>query len=379
MSTVVLESEELRSHVSEEGILTLSIENINVTEPGADEVIIQVEAAPINPSDLGLMIGPADISKMEFVGTEKNPRVTMPLSPPAVHALKLRLGQSLPVGAEGAGTVIQAGKNVTAMIGKKVGIYGGTDGGLYTKYFKTHFHNCIPLGEDTDVAEGAALFVNPLMALAMVETVRLEGHTALIHTAAASNLGQMLVKICKADNIELVNIVRSEEQAEILRNLGAEHIVNSSADDFKESLTAAIAKTGATVAFEAVGGGKLSNYILHAMEAVARKSMVKYSRYGSDSLKQIYIYGGLDVGPTILDRGYGFSWSVSAFLLPIFLKKIGVEASLKLRKRIITELKSTFSSQYTDVLSLKDVLKLKNISSYTAKKTGQKYLINPTL
>jgi NADPH-dependent curcumin reductase CurA len=222
------------------------------------------------------------------------------------------------------------------------------------------------------------MFVNPLTALAMVETMKAEGHVALVHTAAASNLGQMLNRICLADGVPLVNIVRSEQQAAILRDLGARYVVDSSAEGFQAALTDAITETKATIAFDAIGGGRLANTILHAMEAAANRNATSYSRYGSSTFKQVYIYGGLDLKPTEIDRGFGLSWSVSGFLLTPFLQKIGVPAALALRQRVARELTTTFASHYTSVISLAEALSPDIVRGYVKKATGEKYLIDPS-
>ena len=179
----------------------------------------------------------------------------------------------------------------------------------------------LPAG--TTPADGASWFVNPLTALGMTETMRRENHKALVHTAAASNLGQMLNKICIKDGIGLVNIVRSKEQADILHKIGAKHVVDSTADSFMDDLTNALVETGATIAFDAIGGGKLAGQILTCMEIAANKTAKEYSRYGSNVYKQVYIYGSLDNRPTELSRAFGLTWGVGGWLLTPFLQKIG--------------------------------------------------------
>ena len=366
---------ELRSTVSSDARLTLDLEPVTLTPPGPDEVLVRVEAAPINPSDLGLLLGPADLATLRPGGTRDRPTLTAAIPPARMGTMKARLGQSLPVGNEGAGTVVQAGENVTALLGKKVGMIGGA---MYAQYRKIAARDCIPLPEGASAADGASMFVNPLTALAFVQTLRAEGHKALVHTAAASNLGQMLNRICIADGVPLVNVVRSEAQAAILRDIGAKYIVDSSAADFREKLTDAIADTGATLAFDAIGGGKLANTILHAMEAAANRNVTEYSRYGSSTFKQVYIYGALDLGPTELDRGYGFAWGVSGFLLTPFLMKLGMEGTMRLRARVAAELKTTFASHYTATISLTEALDPQMVAAYAKKATGEKYLIDPS-
>lgn len=366
---------ELRSTVSSGARLTLSLEPVALDPPDPDEVIVRVEAAPINPSDLGLLLGPADMATLQLRGTADRPTLTAAIPPARLGAMKARLDQSMPVGNEGAGTVVQAGENVAGLLGRKVGMIGGA---MYAEYRKIAARDCIPLPEGASAADGASMFVNPLTALAMVETLRMEGHKALVHTAAASNLGQMLNRICIADGLLLVNIVRSAAQAAILRDIGAKHIVDSSAPDFRDRLTDAIADTGATLAFDAIGGGKLANTILHAMEAAANRNATEYSRYGSSTFKQVYIYGALDLGPTELDRGYGFAWGVSGFLLTPFLMKLGTEGTMRLRARVAAELTTTFASHYNDTISLAEALRPEVAAAYAKKATGEKYLIDPT-
>jgi NADPH:quinone reductase-like Zn-dependent oxidoreductase len=288
-----------------------------------------------------------------------------------------RLDQSLPVGNEGAGTVVSAGASpeAQALLGRRVAILGGA---MYAQYRTVKAADALPLPADATAADGASCFVNPLTALGMVETMRREGHTALVHTAAASNLGQMLNRICLADGVGLVNVVRSEEQAKLLRDAGAKHVVDSSSADFMASLVAAITETKATIAFDAIGGGKLASQLLTAMEAAAVARMTTYSRYGSDTFKQVYIYGGLDIGPTELTRSFGFSWALGGWLLTPFLQKIGRDDANRLRQRVASELKTTFASHYSAEISLRDVLKPEVIKAYTRRATGEKYLIDPT-
>jgi len=366
---------ELRSTVSSDGNLTLSLEPVTLAAPGPDEVIVRVEAAPLNPSDLGLLLGPADMATLKAGGTAEHPTLTASIPSARMPAMKPRLDQSMAVGNEGAGTVVLAGENVAGLLGKKVGMLGGA---MYAQYRKIAARDCIVLPEGATAADGASMFVNPLTALSMVETLRMEGHKALVHTAAASNLGQMLNRICIADDVKLVNIVRSEAQAQILRDIGARYIVDSSAPDFREKLTDAIAETGATLAFDAIGGGKIVNTILHAMEAAANRTATAYSRYGSSTWKQVYVYGMLDTSPTELDRGYGLAWGVSGFLVTPFLMKLGLEGTLRLRARVAAELTTTFASHYTNTISLAEALDPKVVEAYAKKATGEKYLIDPS-
>ncbi len=367
---------ELRSTANADGTLQLTLADVTLDAPGADEVIVRVEAAPINPSDLGLLLGPADVASLRVGGTRERPELTFDVAPRRLAAIQSRVGQSLPVGNEGSGTVIAAGDGATAMIGRRVGMLGGA---MYADYRKLRVRDTVVLPDEATAADGASMFVNPLTALGFVETARAEGHTAIVHTAAASNLGQMLQKICLADGVPLVNIVRSAEQADILRKIGATYVLNSRDDDFREQLVAACTETGATVAFDATGGGSLGSDIVGAMEAAAVARMTEYSRYGSTTFKQLYLYGGLDLSPTTLNRfAFGFSWSVAGWLLTPFLAKSGRDVAARLRQRVVDELTTTFASHYTRTISLSEALDPDILRAYERKATGEKYLIDPT-
>jgi NADPH:quinone reductase-like Zn-dependent oxidoreductase len=365
---------QLRSLVTEEGELQLSLTRVPVAEPGPDEVVVRIDATPINPSDIGLLFGAADMRSAKFSGSGADAKIVAPIPEAARRAMAARVGQSLPVGNEGAGEVVKAGANAQALLGKTVAVLGGA---MYAQYRTLKASDCLLLPADATAQDGASCFVNPLTALGMTETMRREGHSALVHTAAASNLGQMLNRICLKDGIGLVNIVRSDEQAAILRDLGAAHIVDSSKPSFAEDLYAAIAATGATLAFDAIGGGKLAGQILTAMEAAAAGKMKTYSRYGSTTHKQVYIYGGLDTGPTQLNRAFGMSWGLGGWLLTFFLMKIGPAETEKLRGRVAREIKTTFASRYTKTISLAEALSADAVAAYNRKSTGEKYLINP--
>jgi NADPH2:quinone reductase len=369
---------QLRSTLKSAGVLELSLEQVAVPAPAADEVLIRIEATPINPSDLGLLFGGMDVGKAEQHGTPQAPCVRLPVSQGGMNALAARLEQSLPVGNEGAGIVVAAGSDpaAQALLGRTVAVVGGA---MYAQYRTIKAAQCLVLPPGTPPAAAASCFVNPLTALAMVETMRAEGHTALVHTAAASNLGQMLQKICLADGIALVNVVRKPEQAALLRGIGATHVVDSSTPDFVEQLTEAVAATGATLAFDAIGGGKLGSQILSAMEVAANRKASEYSRYGSSVHKQLYIYGALDRSPTELSRNFGFAWGVGGFLLTPFLQKAGMETVMRMRARVAAEIGTTFASHYTRTVSLAGALDLAEIAVYGRQATGQKYLINPAL
>lgn len=366
---------ELRSTVTSGGELRLELADVTLGEPGPEEIVVRVEATPINPSDLGLLLGPADIATLRGGGTAARPTLTATVPPQALGGVKARLDRPMPVGNEGAGTVMRAGANVGDLLGRKVGMLGG---GMYTELRKLPARDCIVLPDGASSADGASMFVNPLTALGFTETMKAEGHKAIVHTAAASNLGQMLNRICLKDGIPLVNIVRSAEQAAILREIGATHILDSTARDYEAALTDALAKTGATIAFDAIGGGRQAAQILSAMErAASRGASETYSRYGSDTFKQVYVYGALDLSPTVLDRWVGFSWSVGGWLLTPFLMKAGAETGARLRQRVADELTTTFASRYTRTITLAEALDPATVKAYHRKATGEKYLIAP--
>jgi NADPH:quinone reductase-like Zn-dependent oxidoreductase len=367
---------QLRSLLKKSGELELSLVDITTPEPGPDEVVVRVEAAPINPSDLGLLIGPADMSTAKVSGTREAPVITAKMPDAVMGAMTARLDESMPVGNEGAGVVIKTGSSdaAKALLGKTVAMIGGA---MYAQYRCLRVNECMPLPDGTTPAEGASCFVNPLTALGMTETMRREGHKALVHTAAASNLGQMLNKICLKDGIGLVNIVRSKEQADILHKIGAKHVVDSTAPTFIDDLTNALVETGATIAFDAIGGGRLAGQILTCMEIAINRTAKAYNRYGSSVHKQVYVYGGLDPRPIELNRAFGMAWGVGGWLLFPFLMKIGQSDGQKLRARVVAELKTTFASHYTQVVSLQETLQLDKIAIYNKRATGEKFLINP--
>ena len=367
-------SKEIRTNILSTGKLELSIASVPVPQPKDGEVLIKVGAAPINPSDLGLLLGPADVTSMKIVGEGDDTVVTMDVPEAMMPAMQARIDESLAVGNEGAGEVIAAGAGAEALIGKTVGVAGGA---MYSQYRCVPATNCLVMNDGTTAAEGASCFVNPLTALGMVETMKMENHTALVHTAAASNLGQMLVKICLSDDVQLVNIVRKSEHVEQLKALGAKYVCNSSEPSFMEDLVDALVATGATIAFDATGGGKLTSQILTAMEIAANKTAKEYSRYGSTTYKQVYIYGGLDRSPTVLNRAFGMSWGIGGWLLTPFIGKVGMEKFGELRQRVADEIKTTFASHYTSEVSLVEVLSADAISAYAKQATGEKYLINP--
>lgn len=368
---------QLRSLVKASGELELSLAPVPVPVPAENEVLVRVEASPINPSDIGLLFGAADMSSAVFSRNASGPVVTAPIPERAMKSMAGRLDQSLPVGNEGAGVVVAAGASpaAQALMGKTVAVLAGA---MYAQYRCVPADQCLPLPPGATAAQGASAFVNPLTALGMVETMRNEGHKALVHTAAASNLGQMLNRICIKDGIALVNIVRSPQQVELLRGMGARHVVDSSTDNFMQELTDALVATGATIAFDAIGGGRLAGQILSGMEAAANRTAKEYSRYGSATFKQVYIYGGLDTRPTEIVRDFGMTWSMGGWLLFPFLQKAGPEVAARLKQRVAAELTTTFASHYTKEVSLPDALSADAVAAYGRRSTGEKYLINPS-
>jgi NADPH2:quinone reductase len=369
---------QLRSLVKSNGELNVSLTRVRTPVPGPNEVLIRVEAAPINPSDLGLLFAGADMTAAARSGTGDDSVVTARVPDAALKGMTMRFDVSMPVGNEGAGVVVAAGASAAAqaMLGKTVAALGGA---MYSQHRCVSVEACLTLPAGATAAEGASAFVNPLTALGMVETMRREGHTALVHTAAASNLGIMLNRICIQERIALVNIVRSDAQVELLRSIGAVHVCNSGSPTFIKDLIAALTATGATLAFDAIGGGKLAGQILMCMEAALVAKATQYSRYGSSTHKQVYVYGGLGAGPIELNRSFGMAWGVGGWLVTPFLQKIGPAATLQLKRRVAAELATTFASRYAGVISLFEALNPEVIAVYSKASTGHKYLINPNL
>ena len=367
---------QMLSTVTADAELRLELVEKDLPTPKTGEILVRVEATPINPSDLGVMFGWTDMDKATTSNSGAGSVLSASVSPQGMQVMKARIGQNLPVGNEGAGTVVAAGDDdySQSLIGKTGAIMGG---GMYAQYRCVPAMMALPLKDEHSAKDGASCFVNPLTALSMVEVLKMEGHKALVHTAAASNLGQMLNRICAADGVDLVNIVRKTEQADLLKAMGAKYVVNSSDDDFMAQLTDAVHETGATLAFDATGGGTLASDILTAMEMAAARTPSDYSIYGSTKHKQVYIYGGLEVAPTVLSRSYGFAWGVGAFLLPNFLAKAGMDVAARLRARVAEELTTTFASNYTDEITMVDALQAETVAKYNAKATGEKFLVCP--
>jgi NADPH:quinone reductase len=368
---------QLRSIIKQSGELELSLVSVPLPTPAENEVLVRIEASPINPSDIGLLFGAADMSTATLTDTATGSVVTARIPDKAMKSMAARVDVSMPVGNEGAGTVVGAGASAAAqkLLGKTVAVLGGA---MYSQYRCIPVEQCMLLPDGTTAADGASSFVNPLTALGMVETMRREGHKALVHTAAASNLGQMLNRICLKDQIGLINIVRKQEQADLLKAAGAQYICNTESASFMQDLTDALSATGATIAFDAIGGGRLAGQILSCMEAAANRNSKEYSRYGSATFKQVYIYGGLDTRPTEIVRDFGFTWSMGGWLLFPFLQKTDPAIVQKLKQRVAAELKTTFASHYTKEISLLEMLQLDVIAAYGKRSTGEKYLLNPS-
>ncbi len=373
-----LESLQLRSLIKKTGEIQLSLMPTPVPDPGPDEVVVRLEAAPINPSDLGLLLAAVDWKNPRVGGTASRPTVSAatPISANALRALAARVDVSMPVGNEGAGTVVSAGSSpaAQALMGRTVAALGGA---MYSQFRTLPVNQCLLLPEGTTSAEGASCFVNPLTALGMVGTMHSEGHKALVHTAAASNLGQMLNRLCLKDNVPLINIVRKQEQEGLLRAAGATYVCRSDSPTFMHELTEALVATGATIAFDAIGGGPLAGQILSCMEAALNRNATSYSRYGSATHKQAYLYGALDSSPTVLDRNFGMAWGIGGWLITPYMQRIGAEALQGLKARVAAEIKTTFASHYSAEISLAEALRPDIIEAYGRRATGQKFLINP--
>ena len=379
MSTTLPQTQlQLQSLVTEDGELRLALVEAPVIAPSAEQVVVRVEATPINPSDMGGLFATVNAATLESAGTPEFPALKGQIPAAALPALRARVGDPLTAGNEGAGVVVAAGDSPEAqrLLGRTVALTGGE---MYQQYRTVNAQDCLVLEEGTRPADGASCYVNPLTAQAMVEVMRAESHTALVHTAAASNLGQMLNRICIADGVDLVNVVRRPEQAAMLREQGAKWVVDSSEPDFEEKLLEAITATGATLAFDAIGGGTLASQLLSAMERALSSNATTFSRYGSATHKQVYIYGGLDRSPTVLNRSYGAAWGVSGWLLTPFLQRVGAETAQRLRDRVAAELLTTFASTYTDEISLAGMVDLANVAVYSKSTTGRKFLVNPSL
>ncbi len=357
--------------LAKDGTLTVEVATSEFPDPTGNQVLVRMEAAPINPSDLALLFGAADLENAEY----SDGKIVATMPEPFNSGSKGRHGQRLPVGNEGAGTVVAAGDGEMAqkLMGQRVACVPGN---AFSEYALAEAPMCLPLG-DVSSEDGASAFVNPMTALGFVETAKAEGQSAILHNAAASNLGQMLVKICAEDDIALVNVVRKDAHVDLLKGLGAKHIVNSSDDDFMKQLRGAIDATDAYFGFDPIGGGSSIDHSLKAMEQVAASKMSEFSRYGSNQDKKMYNYGRLDLSPTILTPSYGLNWTVSGWLLTPFLAKAGMETVVRMRTRVLKGITSTFASSYKEKVTLAGMLKKDAALDYRAMKTGEKYLVTP--
>lgn len=364
----------LQSTITADGELRLGLAEMPIPDPGPDEVIVQVEATPINPSDLVLLLGPVDPADLESLGSDERPELRARVPASAMTGLRARIGHALTPGNEGAGLVVAAGGDAGAWLGRRVGMCGGS---MYTRYRRLSVEGCIALPEGLPSVAGAAMFINPLTALMFVDTMRVEGHRAIIHYAAASNLGRMLNRLCLAERIPLINVVRSDTQATLLTAEGAIRVLDSSRPGFENELKSEIDETGATLCFDPIGGGRTATTVLAAMEASAAKRLTSFDRYGTDVFKQVYIYGLLDRAPTVLDQWVGFAWAVGGWLLPHRLARAGSAHVAGLRQRVVDGLTTTFASDYTCSLTLREALSLQSARAYGRKATGQKFLITP--
>jgi NADPH:quinone reductase-like Zn-dependent oxidoreductase len=367
---------ELRTVITSGGALRLWLQDMPVPEPAADEIVVRVQAAPINPSDIGVLFGPADLATLQAAGTADRPEVTATVPAARIDGVNGRVDQALPAGNEGAGTIVAAGRDAHDLVGRVV---AARSFGMYAQYRLVKLADCLVLPEGTAPLAGASAFINPLTALGMLETMRLEGHTAMVHTAAASNLGRMLTRLCIADGISLVNVVRSQDQADALRAIGARYVVDSSSPSFIADLDDAIAETGATLAFDAIGGGRMAATILASMERSLLARADAYSRYGSPIHKQVYLYGTLAPASTEIPRSFGMAWGIGGWLMTWFMDRIGPQHAARLRERVAAELTTIFASHITAEISLAETLAVDTIRAYTRSATGGKYAINPSL
>lgn len=370
-----MQGRQLFSTISSEGRLVLSIEPLDVPEPADDQVVVEMKAVPINPSDLGLLVGPADLATARRESIDGHPALVADLHPGTERYAQGRVGQKLSVGNEGSGIVVAAGAAAQPLLGRAVTLAGG-------QMVRTHrvvkARDAVPLPEGADVVEGASLFVNPMTVQGFLDTMEREGHSAIVHTAAASNLGQMLARLCVQREVPLVAIVRKEAQRRILEDLGVSHVVDSSQEDFLPALIDAIFETGATLGFDAIGGGRMANDILVAMEQAQQRHGVPYSLYGSPAHKQVYVYGGLDPSPLHLGRSYGLNWGVGGWLLTTHLRKVGIERMIEMRRFAVQERNGLFASQYTQTIGLDAMIDPDTARAYNRKATGEKYLVDPS-
>ena len=366
---------EIRSTLSKSGTLSLEVINTPMPEPKAHEVVVEIHAAPINPSDVGVLFGLSNMITTDLIGTTANPK-TINYPSAIVDHMKGRWDKALPSGNEGSGIVVSAGSDMQHLIGKVVSLFGAN---CFSKYRCVPGLSCMVMNEGTTPDQAAASCVNPYTALGMVATMKMENHKAIINTAAASNLGQMLLKVCKADGIPLINIVRRQEQVDLLKSIGGEYVLNSSDDNFKSQLIDAISETKATLAFECIGGGDMAGQILEAMEKSLASKADTYSVYGTTTLKQVYIYGSLNQAPTTFSRSFGLYWSISGWLVTPIIQKLGVEGFMAMQKRVADEIDTTFKSDFHKSISLDEMCEPDHILEYVKAGSGKKYLVKPQM
>ncbi|MCA9609656.1 MAG: NADH oxidase [Myxococcales bacterium] len=375
--TTIANARQLFTTVTEDHRLVLSIEPLEVPAPAPDEVVVEMRATPINPSDLGLLLAPADMESVRRETISGHPALVAEVKPEMRGFVAARLGKKLSAGNEGAGVVVAAGASdaAQALLGKTVTLVGGM---MYRTHRVMKAREALPLPDGATPAEGASLFINPMTVQAFLETMRAEGHSAIVHTAAASNLGQMLAKLCRKEGVPLVAIVRSDAQRAILAELGVEHIVDSSKEGSMRALVAALAATGATLGFDAIGGGEMADRILIAMEQAQLSRGQAPGAYGTPVHKQVYVYGRLDTGPTTLTPSYGLYWGVGGWLVTPWLQRVGLERMMEMRRFAIEERNGIFASRYTDTIGLDLMIDPEVARAYQRKATGQKYLVDPS-
>ncbi len=361
----------LQSTISSRGQFELKHEAIELPAPAPDEIVVQMEAAPINPADLLGIFGPVDKSTLVLGGTPDSPSLLGQVPESRLSWVAARWDRAIFLGNEGAGTVVDAGGDAKELIGRKVAFREGT----YSFFRILKAADCLLLPAGVSAREGAAACINPLTVLSMIETMRREGHQAIVHTAAASNVGQMLNRVCLEDDVGLVNIVRDSRSAELLREAGAKYVLDSANPDFQHHLIEALGATGATIAFDAIGGGPLLSQILAAMETVNLRQSSAFSRYGSSKLKQVYVYGLLDPGPKVIQGSIGSAWSVAGWLMSWSLQKFGEEIITRMRKRVTDGLKTTFATHYGAEIRLPEMLDPELVKRYTKTGTGEKFLV----
>lgn len=361
--------EQLTTQLDVDGTLTVQLNDKTWDDPKPGQVLIEVEATPINPSDLGLLFGSADTDDAEY----SPGKVVAKMPHSATRAMKARHGLAMPAGNEAAGIVVAAGEGAEHLMGKRIACVPGT---AYGTYAIAEARMAFAVDDSVTAEQAASSFVNPMTALGFVETMKLEGYKGIVHAAAASNLGQMLVKICREDGVPLVNVVRSNAQVTLLKDLGATHVLNMTDADYMSKLIDAIAETKAMIGFDPIGGGTVASQFLTAMEAAASRGAA-YSRYGSSEPKKVYIYGALDLGPTILNRSFGLTWDLGGWLLTPFMMKAGMAAVGRMRARVMKDLTTTFASHYKAHVSLRGMLTREAVREYNARRTGEKYLVMP--